>query len=85
MKRTQDAERIRLESLPCAAACLASGCTLVEVKPISQGRCEFILEGPDAELAAADYLMGRLEGNLLDFMRCFDDLRTAIRRQGGRA
>ncbi len=81
MKKTK-LELVSVESLPVAAAVLVCGGTLKRINPVSPGRVEFVLEGEGAEADAAAFIMGTLEVNARDFMRTFDDLRTAIRRGG---
>lgn len=88
MTKARNANRVSVESLPAAAAAITTGAKLVGVNRVSQGRFEFIIQGPDAEMDVAGFTLGTLEVNARDFMRVFDDLRTAIRNEqragGGR-
>ncbi len=79
----RNAETVSVDSLSVAAALIANGCRLTETTQTGPRRCQFTLTGPDAEMLAADYTLGRLEGNLRDFMTAFDLLRTKV-RTGGR-
>ncbi len=84
MTKTKSVDRICVDSLPCAAAAIVSGGTLLQIKKVSPGRVEFVIEGDDLELIASDYTLGKLEVNARDFMRAFDDLRTLLRKGGVR-
>lgn len=74
---------VQVDNLSLAAALISSGCKLTATTQIAPGRFQFTVTGQDAEVMVAEYTLGRLEGNLKNFMTAFDLLRTKV-RTGGR-
>lgn len=69
-----------VESLPIAAALIASGCDVPNVDFTNPYRAVFRFQDPTASTRAAQYIQGTLSVDARQMFSVFDDLRSAIRR-----